>query len=255
MQPLNCQRCGAALTVPVDLAAIVVRCQFCGEQTPLPQGLVSLRAQERHNELQRQAQAEARASAEQTTRGAARNMWLFVGLVLGLPLVLTLGIVAFVFLMTKTVRESATAATSTAMATPATPTPVEPSPPPRASDSKSTGEDRTTVLMKQLYGKGCRTVIMAPIQSSGEKTLKASFVVNGTCVRVLAITGVADNKLTLTMKTPFGETIATPEAGNEVDFTYCPKTAGPHPMSIEPSTDDFYTLAAVECPASLSKKK
>lgn len=254
MHPLNCQRCGAALTVPVDLAAVVVRCQFCGEQTPLPQGLVSLRAQERQSELQRQAQAAARVSAEQTSRSVARNMWLFVGLVLGLPLVLTLGIFAFVFLMTKTVQESATAVASPAMATP-TPTIPEPLPAPRASDAKSTGEDRTTVLMKELYGKGCKTVIMAPIQSSGEKTLKASFVVNGTCVRVLAVTGVADNELTLTMKTPFGETIATPEAGNEVDFTYCPKTAGPHPMSIEPSTDDFYTVAAVECPASLSKKK
>jgi len=156
--------------------------------------------------------------------------------------------------MTKTAQESATAAASTAHATP-TPTVAAPVPAPRASDSKSTGEARTTVVMKQLYDKGCKNVIMAPVQSSGEKTLKAAFVLNGTCVRVLAITGVPDNALTLTMKTPFGETIPTPEAGNEVDFTYCPKTPGPHPMSIVPATDDFYTVAAVECPASLSKKK
>jgi len=254
MQPLSCQRCGAALAVPADLSEIVVRCQFCGEQTPLPNALLALRAQERQLYLQQQAQAQARASAEQTTKSVARSMWLFVGLILGVPLVLTLGIFIFIFVMAKTVQDTSAATAATALAIPV-PTDIAPPPAPRASDAKSTGEDRTTVLMKQFYDKGCKTVIMAPIQSSGESSLKASFVVNGTCVRVLAITGVADNKLTLTMKTPFGETIATPEASTEVDFTYCPKTPGPHPMSIVPATDDFYTVAAVECPASLSKKK
>ena len=253
MQPLSCQRCGAALAVPVDLTALVVRCQFCGEQTPLPHELLALRAQERQTQLQQQAQAQARASAEQTTRSATRSMWLFVGLILGVPLLLTLGIFIFIYGMARTVRE----ASSLPLIVVPTPTPavVALPPAPRASDAKSTGEDRTTVLMKQLYDKGCKNVIMAPVQSSGEETLKASFVVNGTCVRVLAITGVTENTLTLTMKTPFGETIPTPEASNEVDFTYCPKTPGPHPMSIVPATDDFYTVAAVECPASLSKKK
>jgi len=251
MQPLNCQRCGAALTVPVELAELVVRCQFCGDQTPLPQGLLALRAQERNLQVQQQAQAQARASAEQATKSVARSMWLFVGLILGVPLLLAVGIFVFIFLMARTVQESAAGAPPAVVV----PTVVEPPPAPRASDSKSTGEDRTTAVMKQLYDKGCKTVIMAPAQSAGETTLTASFVVNGTCVRVLAVTGVADNKLTLTMKTPFGEAIKTPDAANEVDFTYCPKTAGPHPMSIAPSTDDFYTVAAVECPASLSKKK
>jgi len=251
MQPLDCQRCGAALTVPADLAEAVVRCQFCGEQTPLPQALLALRAQERQLQLQQQAQAQARASAEQTTKSVARSIWLFVGLIVGVPLLLTVGILVFVFFITRTVRESVA---GVPVSVP-TPTVAAPPPPPRASNSKSTGEDRTTAVMKQLYDKGCKTVIMAPAQSAGETTLTASFVVNGTCVRVLAITGVADNKLTLTMKTPFGETIQTPDAANEVDFTYCPKTPGPHPMSIVPSTDDFYTVAAVECPASLSKKK
>src|SRR5439155_3238974 len=102
--------------------------------------------------------------------------------------------------------------------------------------------------MKQLYGKGCTNVIMPPAQVQGDRTLDTKFVQNGTCVRVLVVTGSTENKLTLTMKNPFGEDLPTPVAGTEIDFTYCPKQSGPHPTHIDATTDDFYTVAAVECP-------
>ena len=123
-----------------------------------------------------------------------------------------------------------------------------------ASDSKSTGEDKTTAEMKDLYAKGCKSVTMAPKQMQGERTLKTNFVVGGPCIRLLANTGVSDNKLTLTMKNPLGETIKTPEPATEIDFMFCPKIAGEHPMTITPATDDYFTLAAVDCPASVKPK-
>lgn len=251
MQQLACRRCGASLKVPDELSAIVVTCQFCGESTPLPNDLLAVRQAQHRAIAMQQAQQQAVRQNQEAQKQVVRGIGWMLFLFIGVPILLVVGIVVFIiWVVHDATKNIQTASTPHAISTPAEPTVA-----PRAiaSDSKSTGADRTTVEMKDLYAKGCKTVTMAPKQLQGEHTLKTSFVTGGPCIRILANTGVADNKLTLTMKNPLGEAIKTPEPATELDFTFCPKIAGEHPMTISPATDDFFTLAAVDCPAGLKK--
>lgn len=255
MQQLACRRCGASLKVPDDLSIVVVTCQFCGESTPLPSDLVAIR-QAQHRAVtmqhaQQQAVAQHQEQQKQVVRGIGWMLFLFIGV----PILLVVGIVVFViWIVHDATKDMQTSSTPIPHEVVRPPPPPPPTPKPIATDSKSTGEDKTTAEMKSLYGRGCKNVLMAPKQIQGAKTLNTKFVVGPTCIRVLANTGAPGNSLTLTMKTPLGENVKTPDPGSEIDFTFCPKMEGEHPMTITPSTDDFYTLAAVDCPASLKGK-
>lgn len=252
MQQLACRRCGASLKVPDDLSAIVVTCQFCGESTPLPNELLAIRQAQHRAVTFQQAQQQAVRTSQEQQKQVVRGIGWMLFLFIGVPILMVVGIIVFIIWVVHDATKDIHASTTTHTHEVETPTPTV-APRAIASDSKSTGEDRTTAQMKDLYAKGCKTVVMAPKQIQGERTLKTSFVTGGPCVRILANTGVADNKLTLTMKNPLGEAIKTPDPATEVDFTFCPKIAGEHPMTISPATDDFYTLAAVDCPAGLKK--
>ncbi len=234
---IGCQRCGAGLEVPLDLAATMLRCNYCGHTTPLPADVMNARRQERMSRM-------AATTPQVSPQPASSNIWIFF---VAVPAVLTIAAIVVIPL----ILASTTTTTTTTTTAPAPTAPVVTAKP-IASDAKSTGQTRTTELMKQLYDKGCKNVIMPPERAQGDTKLDTKFVANNTCVRVLAVTGVAENKLTLSMKNPFGEELKTPTASGEVDFTYCPKQSGPHPTHITATTEDFYTVAAVECPKSLS---
>jgi hypothetical protein len=235
---VGCQRCGAGLEVPLDLAATTVRCNYCGHTTPIPAEMMNARRQERMARM-------AATTPQVNPPPPSSNLWM-VWVALPVGLAIAIGVLVPILAAT------GSATTTTTMTTFTPPKPA-PTPNPNASDAKSHGQTRTTELMKQLYDKGCKNVIMPPERARGDTKLDTKLVANNaTCVRVLVVTGSADNKLTLTMKTPFGEELKTPPASGEVDFTYCPKQSGPHPTHITATTEEFYMVAAVECPKSLA---
>lgn len=229
-----------------------VTCQFCGETTPLPADLVAVRTAQHRAATMAQAQQHAVQAHHETQKQVVRGIGWMLFVFIGVPVFAVIGITIFIiWAVHDATKKIASDTTPPEVFTPSPP----PAPPkPIASDSKSTGEDKTTAQMKDLYGKGCKTVLMSPKPIQGEKTLTTNFVVGGPCIRILANTGIKENKITLTMKNPLGETIKTPDPATEIDFTFCPKIAGEHPMTVKPATDDFYTLAAVDCPASLKGK-
>lgn len=237
---VGCQRCGASLEVPLDLAATTVRCSYCGHTTSLPADVMNARRQER--------MARMAATTPEVTPPPPppSNVWM-VWVASAVGMTIAFGVVVPILTRTTTTDPPTTTTTTTT-----TPAPVA-IPKPIASDAKSTGQTRTTELMKQLYDKGCKNVVMPPERAQGDTKLDTKLVA-GTCVRVLVVTGSAENKLTLAMKNPFGEELKTPAASSEVDFMYCPKQSGPHPTHITATTEDFYTVAAVECPKSLAGK-
>lgn len=247
MYPFSCQRCGAALSVPDDLAAVTARCQFCGDQTPLPAQLLSARAQERAARAQAVMQQNVVAVQSQTQKTVGRTIAIVVAASLAVPVV----IVAITFFAIS----RATSSIPPVEINVPTPAVAETAEKPPPDDPKSTGEERMTAMMKAADAAGCKTVIMPPDRAQGDRTLDTKFVVNGTCVRVMVATGMPDNKVTLGMKTPFGEPIKTPDPATEIDFIYCPKKDGPHPTSLSPATSGYYTVAALECPASVAAKK
>jgi hypothetical protein len=234
---LPCKRCGASLEIPLDLAAMTVRCNYCGETTALPNDVLNARRQERMARMA--ATAPAVQPKVEPKESYMWIVWVLVGTI-GLMVAITV-----LELVSKKASPPPEQQTPIAQPLPA------PTPKPIASDAKSTGQVRMTERMKQLYDLGCKNVIMPPEQAQGAMKLDTKFAAKGTCVRILVTTGSADNTMHLTLKTPFGEDIQTPPASREVEFNYCPTQSGPYPAHITPKNEDYFTIAAVECPKSV----
>lgn len=231
MTGFSCEHCGASLELPADPAALDAECPFCARHTTLPREILALR----------QPKVVHVASPPPSSPVA--------GLV-AIGVVLVLGIVASSLILH---RSHPVETVTTTTATRATePGPRTPPPPPRAvnpTDRRTTGEAAVSERLTELHARGCKDVILAPAQTSGEQTVDTKFVLNGRCITVLAITGAPQNVLTLTMSTPLGAPIETPAPSTHIEVTVCPKMAGQHPTRILPATDDTYTVAAIECPA------
>jgi len=121
---------------------------------------------------------------------------------------------------------------------------------PRATDRNSTGQAAVAARMKALYARGCRHIVHAAerLDAAIRWTPKFPKSRRSNCLHVLVMTGAPDNVLTVTMKTPFGDDVAVPQPGQVIDFRYCARSGGPHPIIVKPSNDKFYTFAAVDCP-------
>jgi hypothetical protein len=212
----------------------------------LPAAIVRQRSQQLAQVRASQQQQQAQEMTQKAIRGATRMMWIVIVSIM-LPLVIIIGVFVRIGVLAARAPDipQTTSLPTTHVEMPAPP------PKPRASDAASTGQTRTASLMKDLDSKGCKKVMMVPAQRTGDASLTSDMVMNGLCLRLLVISGVPDNKLTITMKNPFSESIEVPNASNEINFQYCPKRAGPHPITVAPATDDFYTVAALECPKAV----
>lgn len=236
MSSFVCAHCGAALSIPDEKDAVEASCSFCGQATTLPKDILSLRAGKNAP-----AGGPSNSGVVLVVAGAAVALLVLTG-------------VAVALLRSEPHRAQAP------VIQPPAPTPVTPSAAPstptvaQATDRRANGEARANEILTRLNASGCKEVILPPTQSAGEQTVETKFVMNGKCVTVLAVTGVAKNALTLKMKSPLGDVIQTPPAAPEVEFSICPKMRGPHPTTIIPTTEDPYTVAAIECPAPGKKK-
>ena len=128
---------------------------------------------------------------------------------------------------------------------------------PRAEDPVSTGLSAVTERMKQLNADGCTHVVYPAERGDVPFEWNANFAdsKNANCLHILGYTGVSANILTVTLTTPFGESVPTSPPGNAIDFRYCGQTGGPHKLKFVPKTNDYYTFAAVDCPRVSKKKK
>ncbi|AKU97040.1 hypothetical protein AKJ09_03704 [Labilithrix luteola] len=210
-------------------------CSFCGQATTLPKDILALRAR------------------KNTPGGAPSNNGVVLMVAGAAVALLALTGVAIALMKnepheTPPVIQPPTPVPAATSAVPSTPKV------PSLTDRRANGEARANEILRRLNANGCKEVILAPTQSAGEQTVETKFVMNGTCVTVIAVTGVEKNALTLKMKSPLGDVIPTPPPAPEVEFSICPKMRGPHPTTIVPTTEDPYTVAAIECPAPGKKK-
>lgn len=238
MSSFVCAHCGAALSVPDEKDAVEATCSFCGQSTTLPKDILALRAPK-----------------NAPAGGPSNNGVVLVVAGAAVALLALTGVA--VSLLKNEPRQAQAPVIQPPAPTPAAPSAAPPTPTPKVSpttDRRSNGEARANEILTRLNASGCKEVILPPTQSAGEQTVETKFVMNGTCVTVLAVTGVEKNALTLKMKSPLGDVIQTPPAAPEVEFSICPKMRGPHPTTIIPTTEDPYTVAAIECPAPGKKK-
>lgn len=237
MSTLACGACGAPLSVPREADALEAQCRFCGRRTLLPKDV-----------------REHRAPKPVVVVQHVQPTSFVMPIVLGLMFFGVLGLLVMFrasspmsapgpqrSLMREPSVAQASAPTWSVPKEIAAPQPV-PAPPNLAAATQS------AAIMKRLHTAGCKTVILAPTETSGAQTVESRFVMNGHCVTLVAVSGVTHNPLTLTIKNPLGEALSAPAPAPTLEFTVCPRMAGLHPTKIVPATQDAYTVAAIECP-------
>ncbi len=84
---VDCARCGAAMPVPDDIAAVVLTCRYCGAQQPAPDLEARRRAvnERARSDDQRRFSNEIQQDVLATTRSAAKfGRWMMIpGLLIG----------------------------------------------------------------------------------------------------------------------------------------------------------------------------
>lgn len=115
-------------------------------------------------------------------------------------------------------------------------------------DPARNGLTRVSHRLEALRAKGCREVLFAPKTITDEQSFTATLVPGAGCAVVVAASGSDANPLTAELRTPLGRIAAKPDPASEIQIVYCAATSGPHPLTIRPKTDDYYTMGAVNCP-------
>ncbi len=179
----------------------------------------------------------------------ASNRRLIVGLVVGM-IVLSVGgtVVSMILQATRSSTPKSSSPEVVEPTAPSTPEPqveVEVAPP---EPVDSTGEPFVGRHIAALEARGCSKQLLPPTVVTGTQNVETRFLAKKGCVHILVATGQEGEPLTLSLKTPSKRRVETPNAAKEIEFVYCPKKSGKHPMKIEAHSWDTYTVAAVECP-------
>ncbi|MBI4952317.1 MAG: hypothetical protein HY908_09805 [Myxococcales bacterium] len=121
-------------------------------------------------------------------------------------------------------------------------------------DPAKNGLGLVQARMRELAAGGCGRVLLPPKTAFGAGGLTATLAPGPQCLVILAATGLPANTLTVELKTPFGDRVPAPAVATQVRLVFCPKDAGPHPITIKPATSDYYAMASMECPRGVAEK-
>jgi len=118
----------------------------------------------------------------------------------------------------------------------------------KVGDDSTTGRNRTVALLKQLHEAGCAHVVSTPTVQQGEASYTVTSVKGGQCYNFFAVSSYPDVKFEFEWLSPIGERLPVPPPTHEARLVYCPRMAGKHKLRVKPSTQDHYTVAAIDCP-------
>lgn len=115
------------------------------------------------------------------------------------------------------------------------------------SDPDTTGKAKVAARLKELMTHGCSQISLANSTFLDDRKLTTPLDA-GTCLNLVAATGVPDNEIKIAMSSPFGETIAPlPAAATFLEVPYCASSAGPHVIEMEAAVDGPYSVAIAIC--------
>jgi hypothetical protein len=120
-------------------------------------------------------------------------------------------------------------------------------------DAEKTGLAWVQSELAKLQKRGCRKVLLVPDLAFGERKLSGEWHKGRTCPVTVAATGIEENVLRVTLKSPLNEDLPVPPAGTTLQVATCPKSDGLHAMTIHPTTFDFYAVGSVDCPKRVAK--
>jgi len=115
------------------------------------------------------------------------------------------------------------------------------------TDPDGVGATRVAEILEARRAAGCKQILAAAQTHVGEQTLTATLN-RGTCVQLVAATGMPDNDLTVSLSTPLGRPVPAPPPGREVILSYCAEPGGDHTGRITPAVGGPFTSAALVCP-------
>lgn len=232
MKPFACQRCGASLVPPEDLALVSMGCGYCGQEQPIPnlQERVALFELKRADEQQarmaaerRQSHVEARLAEKRETKSIVK--WVVLAVLFGVGMSV-LGVVI-----------DATTPKSTPGAAPVK----------KPTDDASTGLSRVKKMVKQRKKKGCSVVNEADV-ANDDLTASGMKIPSGACVTVIVSTGVDGNDLTLQFRddksAPYGDS----SHGTEVVDRLCSHHTAEYGYTVTTSLHMPFAYAEMECP-------
>jgi hypothetical protein len=121
-------------------------------------------------------------------------------------------------------------------------------------DSVTTGKEKVAARLKQLMTHGCFDIALANTVFFDDRKFTTS-INPGICYDVIAATGVSDNDLTVTMSTPFGESVTPmPAPTTSFEVAYCAANAGPHVVNVDPAVNGPFSVAIAVCNRSALPK-
>jgi hypothetical protein len=115
-------------------------------------------------------------------------------------------------------------------------------------DDATTGQKRMAALLKELHSGGCTHVVSSPSVVQGPVSYTLTSVKGGQCYNFFAVSSYPDVKFTFSLQSPLGERLPVPSPSHEARLIYCPRVSGKHELRVETSTQDHYTVAALDCP-------
>ena len=121
-------------------------------------------------------------------------------------------------------------------------------------DPAKNGLARAQERLKALTLAGCRRVIMPPKPVTGPQTLTASMHTGAFCSVLVMSAGSDENILEMTLKSPMGQTVATRKA-SDMELAHCAEVTGDHAVTVTPTNGDYFTLAGMECPRAVARKR
>jgi len=121
-------------------------------------------------------------------------------------------------------------------------------------DPAKNGLTRAQVRLKSLSDAGCRRVILPPRAVTGEQTLTATMHTGPFCSVLVVSAGSDDTILETTLKSPMGELVAS-KRSSDMELAACAKVTGDHAVTVTPTNGDYFTLAGMECPRAVARKR
>lgn len=228
---LTCEGCAGNIAIPQDPTLLAVACAYCGRQILLPDQEERRAALERAGEREREKQEKAQeALSERTARRRSVLLWTGAAVVFS-------GVIVFSIL--KSLKETGG---ETGRALIGTPSSAQSAEADRRRDA--VGERLRKQITAAQIGS-CGRVFAEP--QVDEKTVDVRFTV-GThqCARFIATAAANDGVVKLTVKDAAGAVAASPRAGRDIDYLYCPrKLAGTHAAVF--TTGGLLAAAGVEC--------
>jgi hypothetical protein len=230
----SCSKCGAALTVPADPAMSMSRCDFCGEDNVAPDvarrqelQLERIRADERKriDDLERARLDElrsARVAAIHERKSESRWLYISIGI----------GIVAITGAL---VINGLTGGGSSSSA-----------PANKPTDAKSTGKTHVKEIVDGKLKHGCRVINEARTVDD-VATISNWKLPKGSCVTIVAATGIDDNVLTIQFLDDEGSPVSQKHSGKELVEVFCPEETAKYGYRISPAATMPFTFEELQC--------